>query len=509
MPRLPIFSLLLAASTVFAAPQKETLPAGAVARLGAPAPTAKGETRPGAVNALAFLDENSLFVATDAGWRAWDVAKRQPRQERPVGGPAFAVFRHADRLFVGSARKLHSIEPIQSATVEAARSWDSAADVVGVLAGFADGGRVVFSEGDQKLTVLDVKTGKATGAAEFASRPIAASLTANGRVLAVVTRDGAARVYHLSANGTLDPLWSKRVARSDRVAAQFSPDGRLLAVSTAGRVMILDAVTGRPMQSVERRFGEGDVRCLTFSPDGKQVAIGSTGPDPIVRVADVVTAHEQATFVGHSGDVNAVAFAPDGRTLASGGTDQSVILWKVPAPPPGPMLITTVEAWETLDSLDADVAYRSMGTLLGQPGRAISVIRDGYRGTADEQVKIRRWIAELDHDEFRVRETARRSLLKAGLRAAAALNDAGRKKMGVEGENRVRLILEAMESQGVRIPESGLFGEPLRGVRGVRVLESIGGPEARAVLEEVAKGPAESRLTKEAKGALETLPPAR
>ncbi|HKB06013.1 MAG TPA: PQQ-binding-like beta-propeller repeat protein [Gemmataceae bacterium] len=507
MPRPAAFGLLLLAiPAAVAAPQKEDLPAGAVGRLGAPVPVTKGEPRPGEVNALAFLDENSLFVGTDAGWRVWDVAKRQPRQEKPAGGPAFAAFRQADRLFIGSSRKLHSLEPAQSATAEPARSWDSTAVAVGVLAGSPDGGRVVFSDGEQKLTILDVKTGKVTGTAEFASRPVAATLTANGRVLAVVTRDGAARVYHLSPDGSLEPQWSKRVARSDRAAAQFSPDGRLLAVSTAGRVMILDAVTGRPMQSVERRFGEGDVRCLVFSPDGKQVAIGTNGPDAIVRVADVVTAHEQATFVGHAGDVNAVAFAPGGRTLASGGTDQAVILWKVPVPPPGPALLTTGEAWETLDSLDADVAYRSTGTLLAHPGRAVTVIRDGYRGTADEQVKIRRWIAELDHDEFRVREAARRSLLKAGLRSAAALNDTGRKKMGVEGETRVRLILEALESQGVRIPESGLFGEPLRGVRGVRVLESIGGNEARSVLEEVAKGTPEARLTREAKAALATLP---
>jgi hypothetical protein len=365
---------------------------------------------------------------------------------------------------------------------------------------------VVFSNGDQKLTVLDPKTGKATGTAEFASRPVAAGLTANGRVLAVVTRDGAARVYHLSANGALDPLWTKRVARSERPTAQFSPDGRLLAVSSAGRVMLLDAVTGRSMHSVERRFGEGDVRCLAFSPDGTQLAIGSHGPDAIVRVAAVMTAAEQATFAGHAGDVNAVAFSPDGRTLASGGADQSVILWKVPPAPAGPEQMTIAEAWEALDSLDADVAYRSMGTLLAHPGRAVAVIRDGFRGTANEQVKIRRWIAELDHDEFRVREAARRSLLKAGLRAAAALNDPGRKKMGVEGETRIRLILEALESQGVRIPESGLFGEPLRSVRGVRVLESVGGKEARAVLEEVATGPAEARLTKDAKAALAAFP---
>jgi hypothetical protein len=510
MRHLFIFGLVLTVAPLGpAAPQKESLPAGAVARLGTTVAASKGDSPPGPVRALAFLGEHTLFVGTGAGWRTWDVAKREPRQERPVGGPAFAAFRNADRLFIGSARKVHCIEPVQSATTDPARSWESGADRVSVLAGSPTGGRVVFSDGEQRLAVLDAGTGKVTGLAELASRPVAASLTANGRVLAAVTRDGAARVYYLSATGALDPLWTKRVARSDRIAAQFSPDGRLLAVSSAGRVMLLDAVTGRPMQTLERRFGEGDVRCLSFSPDGKQVALGSSGPEAIVRVCDVGTAADQATYVGHSGDVNAVAFSPDGRTLASGGTDQSVLLWRVPVPSLGPEVATVARAWETLDSLDASVAYRNMGTLLSTPGRAVEVIRDGFRGMADEQAKVRRWVSELDHDEFRVREAARRELLKAGLRAAAALNDPGRKKMGVEGETRVRLIVETMESQGVRIPESGLFGEPLRIVRAVRVLETIGGKEARGVLEEAAKGRDEARLTKEAKAALEVFPAPR
>src|SRR5829696_4279307 len=121
MPRLFTFCLLLAAvPPTLAAPQKESLPFGAVARLGTPVPAAKDERRPGEVNALAFVDPTTLFVGTNAGWRTWDIAKREPRQERPVGGPAFTTYRSADRLFIGSARKLHLLEPVQSATAEPA-----------------------------------------------------------------------------------------------------------------------------------------------------------------------------------------------------------------------------------------------------------------------------------------------------------------------------------------------------------------------------------------------------
>ena len=57
----------------------------------------------------------------------------------------------------------------------------------------------------------------------------------------------------------------------------------------------------------------------------------------------------------------------------------------------------------------------------------------------------------------------------------------------------------------MRIPESGLFGDPLRMVRAVRVLETIGTSEARSLLESLAKGARVARLTRDAAAALKKL----
>lgn len=501
-------ALLFIPAAALGAPLKEELPAGAIARLGtALAPTK--DPRIGEVTALAFLDDKTLFVGTNGGWNSWDLEKRRSRQEKPVGGPAFVVGNDSQRLFIGSSRKLHSVEPPLSATAEPARSWDTESDQVTVFALAPGGRRAVFNTADQKLAVLDTKMGTVTGTIELTSKPVAASLTANGRVLAVVTRDGAARIYNLDSSGKIKLAFTKRVARSDRVAAAFSPDGRLFAVSSAGRVSLVDTVAGRPMLTLERRFGEGDVRCLAFSPHSRQIAIGRNGPDAAVRVHDVLAeandaSQGRATFAGHLGDVTAVAFSLDGKAIASGGTDTSVLLWKAPAAGPAPKVMTAAEAWESLDTLEADLAYRCMEQLLADRAKSVSFLDDRFKNQPEEQAKIQRWVKELDHDEFRVRETARRGLIKAGLRAAPALTDPKRKPLGAEGEQRVQLILESFEAQGLHIPESGLYGEPLRMVRAVRILESLGSKEARQVLEEASKGPAESRLTREAKAALES-----
>jgi WD domain, G-beta repeat len=502
--RLLVGLCFLATSTVHAAPQKDDLPTGAIGRLGTAVNPVKDETRIGEVTALLYLGENTIFVGTNGGWNTWDLQKRQSRQTRPIGGPTFAVVRDANRIFIGSARKLHAIEPVESAMAEPARSWESASNLVRAVA--VAGQRVVFSDGDQKLSVVDAKTGLITNKVQLPAHPLKAALTANGRVLAAVTRDGACRVYSVAADGTTEPLWLKRVARSEHSALQFTSDGRLLAVASAGRVIVLESSTGRALTTLERKFGEGDVRALAFAPDGRTLAIGSAGPDPIIRIWSVTSGTELASFTGHRGDLNAVAFSPDSRTVASGGSDQVVFLWKCPPVPGEDKRINVADAWDTLDALEAAEAYRAMGALLDDPKRAVEVIGVGFRGMAGEQAKIKRWIAELDHDEFRVREIARRSLLKAGLRAAAALNDPSRIKLEAEGEQRVRVILEAMEAQGMRIPESGLYGEQLRSVRGVRILETIGGKDAQAVLAEAARGPKDVHLTKEAKSALDMLP---
>jgi hypothetical protein len=96
--------------------------------------------------------------------------------------------------------------------------------------------------------------------------------------------------------------------------------------------------------------------------------------------------------------------------------------------------------------------------------------------------------------------------MKAGLRAAPSLTDPVRRKLGAEGEERIRQILAEFENQALRIPESGFFGEPLRAVRGIRALESAGGRAAKAALEVIAAMKGETRATAEARAALANWP---
>jgi WD40 repeat protein len=67
---------------------------------------------------------------------------------------------------------------------------------------------------------------------------------------------------------------------------------------------------------------------LAFNKDGKLLASGSQ--DQTVKLWDIPTAKEIATFIGHTKAVLAVAFNCDATLLASGSADGTVRLWRVP-----------------------------------------------------------------------------------------------------------------------------------------------------------------------------------
>jgi tetratricopeptide (TPR) repeat protein len=65
---------------------------------------------------------------------------------------------------------------------------------------------------------------------------------------------------------------------------------------------------------------------VAFSPDGRRLA--TAGVDGTVKLWDLPSLREVATFTGHEGPVNSVAFSPDGLTLASASEDATVQLWQ-------------------------------------------------------------------------------------------------------------------------------------------------------------------------------------
>ena len=119
--------------------------------------------------------------------------------------------------------------------------------------------------------------------------------------------------------------------------------------------------------------------------------------------------------------------------------------------------------------------------------------------------QVERWLAELDSDEFAMREAVAKGLAPLG----AAIEPRLRKALEETFSAVVRRHVQAQLDDLAVAPEPP---EARRQRRALRALEQMGSPDARQLLQRLAQGAPEARLTLEAKASLERLarrPPGR
>ena len=106
----------------------------------------------------------------------------------------------------------------------------------------------------------------------------------------------------------------------------LSRDGTVLASGAVdGTVKLWDVGTHTNIATFEEHTGI--IYSVSFSPNGVLLASGSE--DGTVKLWSVETHTNIATLEGHWTDVTSVAFSPDGTTLAAGAWDGTVKLWDV------------------------------------------------------------------------------------------------------------------------------------------------------------------------------------
>jgi RNA polymerase sigma factor (sigma-70 family) len=335
----------------------------------------------------------------------------------------------------------------------------------------------------------------------------------DGAVLAVSS--GTDLFIHLFDTATGKELPALGPHKGGMTTLTFSADGKTVAGSCMGDTLQLwEVAIGR--QRLQIDHGGPVVTAMAFSPNGRLLATGYNGlyfkggPNgrtvPIspeerdkIRLWDLSTGRELHRFAGHRGGVTGLAFLPDGRMLASSSHDTTVLFWDVATVLQAKLPRAAAPSAHQLDSLwkdlggnDAAQAYRAVHALAAAPEQAVLWIKERVRPVplADAH-KLERLIADLDREDFATRETAARELARLGEAARPALRKALQGRPSAEVRRQVSRLLEELDG-GARLAE----------VRSVEVLEQAGTTAARQVLEELAKGEPEARITREAREAL-------
>jgi hypothetical protein len=154
--------------------------------------------------------------------------------------------------------------------------------------------------------------------------------------------------------------------------------------------------------------------------------------------------------------------------------------------------------WEDMAGEDGVRAHDAVWRLAAAPD-AVTFLGEHLRPAAAlDPRRIARLVADLDSDQFKSREEASLELERLGERAEPLLRQALENKPSAEVRRRVEVLLEKLA-----MPERA--AEQVRLLRGVQALEYSGTPEARKLLQALAQGAPEARLTREAKAALDRL----
>jgi RNA polymerase sigma factor (sigma-70 family) len=291
----------------------------------------------------------------------------------------------------------------------------------------------------------------------------------------------------------------------------FSPDGKILASASwhgSTKPHLWDAATGKELRFLEQRssIGAPNLYAVTFSPDGKWLAGAGADHDQKVHVWEVNTGLEVRTFRGHvGGGVLSIAYSPDGRTLASGGGDSSILLWDFTGRIRNGRLQSAKwrprqleQRWIDLASTAGPQAVQALWDLVAAPEQAVALLRQRIKPVepADAQ-RVEQLIRDLDSDDFQTRSKATQELEKIVDGAAPMLREKLAEKPSLEMRQRIKQVLSKLEPTA--------SAERLRELRAIQVLEYADTNEAREFLRTLAKGLAESRLTREAKASLQRL----
>jgi WD40 repeat protein len=481
------------------------------------------------VTTLSFSpDSKTVFSGAEDGVRVWEAATGKCLRYLSLGasdsvepklrrhnGYRFTLSPDGQHALRGSEydQSLHVMN-LASGAEETALELEQG-DGLHVSVEFSPDGKLLVVVGERRrdgVRLWSTATGRQVGSLKIVGGSgIQAAVLPDGKAV-VTTEDvrseekksGTIR-FTLWDIATGKIRWTQRRLGGWLEALTVSPTGEFFAAMTDRGLGLYDAEVGTewgvfPIGEKQR------VDLLRFSPDGRTLALA--GDEGKVILWEVATGKKRGEFVEHRGGISALAFSPDGRVLAAACGDSTVLLWDLTG-----QFNATVQAqgkpqaqdsdtlWKEVADAEPEKAHRLIQRLTNYPAEATALMKAKLSPAKEGRIdagKIDKFIADLDHDDFDRREQASEALRELGKSASAALTNAVQATHSAEKKRRLTELLDALKVKGPR-------PEMVRPTRALELLERIATPEAKQVLQELAKGDPDAPLTQDAKATLKRL----
>jgi RNA polymerase sigma factor (sigma-70 family) len=451
---------------------------------------------------IAFAPKEEILysVSDDGVLRAWETTTG--KETRPLRAGTWGMLSPGGSLAVKGTREGFDLLDIATNEVRLhGEGWPR----------FSRDGRIVAAEGKNSIAILDTATGKQVSKlAGYPSFPSLHSFTPDGKRFAALCESGNGGVLRMWECATGQEVRSPPLPLCEVATLLFSPDGRMVVVGaprgTPG-LLVVETATGQQRQHI--RFDKllpawTWPPTMFFSPDGEYLLIGDGANG--VSIVDPFTSALLHRRQDHRGHVGRMVFSPSNRRLATSSGDGTALVWNAddflrPArPKPVALARTDLEAlWSDLAGADAAKAALAIRTLTQDPAQAVAWMRDHLPAAPappkPDPKRMDQLLKDLDSDEFEVRKRAEQEIETLAEAARPALEKTLSGQPSLDMRRAVERLLTKLESGG--------SPQQLQSIRAVEVLEHLAMPEARQLLQKLADGAPEARLTREAKAALE------
>ncbi|MBI3409042.1 MAG: sigma-70 family RNA polymerase sigma factor [Planctomycetes bacterium] len=277
--------------------------------------------------------------------------------------------------------------------------------------------------------------------------------------------------------------------------AGFTPDGQAIVLGGDSDAVANALVLFDPVQrKIFTPFAVPDPQAtwrytdrLVMSPTGHQFAVADMfGKGYTITVYETASGAVRRQLRGHLNSVSQLAFTPDGQRLVSASRDGTGLVWDVALPRPEAAAAMSDadrrRCWQALGSTDDEAAYRALGELAANPIATVAFLKANLKATPPpSDAELDRLLERLDAAEFAERDAASRELHRLGTLVLSQVRDRLPRIASLDVQRRLEAFLQKHDWRG------RLTGSRLRERRAIELLEFIGTPAARAVLQSTAE----------------------